>query len=98
MRGQEHNVRKEPEGYLPEPGGPPRTYPDLHEHVLEHGYDLGVRPPALERQADMTVRSEYFDFSDELIAGHRPDVNMNDPVEHKIQVNSGALLAMQEAR
>ena len=48
-----------------------------------HGYDLGVWPAALERQAEMATRSEYFDSSDELIAGRRSDVNMNDPVEHK---------------
>jgi hypothetical protein len=28
----------------------------------------------------MATRSEYFDFSDELIAGRRSDVMMNDPV------------------
>jgi 4-hydroxy-3-polyprenylbenzoate decarboxylase len=46
-----------------------------------HGYDLGVWPPNLERQANLATQSAYFDFSDELIAGRRSDVNMNDPVE-----------------
>ncbi len=46
-----------------------------------HGYDLGVWPANLERQARMATNSEYFDFGDELIAQRRSDVNMNDPVE-----------------
>jgi UbiD family decarboxylase len=48
-----------------------------------HGYDLGVWPAHLERQARMATQSAYFDFSDELIAGRRKDVNMNDPLEHE---------------
>lgn len=57
--------------------------PPLTPEPPWHGYSLGVWPPQLERQADMATRSEYFDFSDELVAGRRSDVDMNDPVEHK---------------
>lgn len=54
---------------------------ELKPQAPWHGYDLGVWSANLERQANMASRSEYFDFSDELIAGRRSDVNMNDPVE-----------------
>ncbi len=45
-----------------------------------HGYDLGVWPPHLERQANLATASEYFSFGDELIGQRRRDVGMNDPV------------------
>ena len=54
--------------------------PALKPETPWHGYDLGVWPDNLARQAEMATRSEYFDFSDELIAGRRSDVMMNDPV------------------
>jgi 4-hydroxy-3-polyprenylbenzoate decarboxylase len=54
--------------------------PPLKPETPWHGYDLGVWPKNLERQASMAARSEYFDFSDELIRGRRKDVSMNDPV------------------
>ena len=57
--------------------------PALKPESPWHGYDLGIWPPELQRQAEMAARSEYFDFSDELIAGRRSDVMMNDPIEHK---------------
>ncbi len=54
--------------------------PELKPETPWHGYDLGVWPDNLARQAEMASRSEYFDFSDELIRGRRSDVAMNDPV------------------
>ena len=54
--------------------------PPLKPEAPWHGYDLGVWPKNLERQAQMATRSEYFDFSDELVAQRRSDVAMNDPV------------------
>jgi UbiD family decarboxylase len=56
--------------------------PPLQPETPWHGYDLGVWPRHLERQADMAARSEYFAFSDELKRGRRNDVAMNDPVPH----------------
>ena len=55
--------------------------PPLKPEPPWHGYDLGVWPPQLEWQADKAAKSEYFDFSDQLIAARRSDVDMNDPVE-----------------
>jgi 4-hydroxy-3-polyprenylbenzoate decarboxylase len=57
--------------------------PPLKPETPWHGYDLGVWPKNLERQADMATRSEHFDFSDELIQGRRKDVQMNDPVPRR---------------
>ena len=54
--------------------------PALKPETPWHGYDLGVWPDNLARQAEMATRSEYFEFSDELIKGRRSDVAMNDPV------------------
>ena len=54
--------------------------PPLKPETPWHGYDLGVWPENLERQAEMATRSEYFDFSEELIRGRRKDVAMNEPV------------------
>ena len=54
--------------------------PELKPETPWHGYDLGVWPDNLARQAEMASRSEYFEFSDELIRGRRTDVAMNDPV------------------
>jgi len=54
--------------------------PELKPESPWHGYDLGVWPPHLERQAEMATRSAYFDFSDELVRGRRKDVAMNEPV------------------
>lgn len=59
--------------------------PALKPEVPWHGYDLGVWPPHLARQAEMATRSEYFEFSDELIKGRRSDVAMNDPVPREGQ-------------
>ncbi len=55
-------------------------FPPIVPQAPWHGYDLGVWPANLERQATMATRSEYFDFGDELIAQRRSDVSMNDPV------------------
>src|ERR671916_489337 len=54
--------------------------PPLKPETPWHGYDLGVWPRHLERQAEKATRSEYFDFADELAAQRRSDVAMNDPV------------------
>lgn len=54
--------------------------PPLKPETPWHGYDLGVWPKHLERQAEMATRSEYFDFGDELVGQRRGDVAMNDPV------------------
>jgi len=54
--------------------------PHLKPESPWHGYNLGVWPQTLERQAEKAARSEYFDLSDELIAGRRSDVEMNEPV------------------
>jgi UbiD family decarboxylase len=59
--------------------------PALKPETPWHGYDLGVWPDNLARQAEMATRSEYFEFSDELIAGRRSDVMMNDPVPRSDQ-------------
>jgi 4-hydroxy-3-polyprenylbenzoate decarboxylase len=56
--------------------------PELKPQTPWHGYDLGVWPEHLERQAAMAARSEYFDFSDEMVRLRRNDVAMNDPVTH----------------
>ena len=56
--------------------------PALKPEFPWHGYDLGVWPAHLERQANMATRSEYFDFADELVKQRRDDVAMNDPVPH----------------
>jgi UbiD family decarboxylase len=56
--------------------------PPLQPEMPWHGYDLGVWPQRLERQAEMAARSEYFAFSEELTRGRRNDVAMNDPVPH----------------
>jgi len=57
--------------------------PALKPETPWHGYDLGVWPANLARQADMATRSEYFDFSDELVKARRSDVSMNDPVQRE---------------
>jgi UbiD family decarboxylase len=54
--------------------------PPLKPETPWHGYDLGVWPKHLERQAEMATRSEYFEFGDDLIKQRRSDVAMNDPV------------------
>jgi 4-hydroxy-3-polyprenylbenzoate decarboxylase len=59
--------------------------PALKPETPWHGYDLGVWPDNLARQAEMATRSEYFEFSDELIRGRRSDVMMNDPVPRSDQ-------------
>jgi len=56
--------------------------PELKPQTPWHGYDLGVWPEYLERQAAMATRSEYFEFSDEMVRLRRNDVAMNDPVSH----------------
>jgi UbiD family decarboxylase len=57
--------------------------PPLTPQVPWHGYDLGHWPEALERQAQMAVRSEYFTVGTELAQHRRSDVAMNDPVERE---------------
>ena len=56
-----------------------------------HGYDLGHWPAELERQAQMAVRSEYFELGRNLANERRSDVAMNTPVlrdEEKKENNS----------
>jgi hypothetical protein len=48
--------------------------PPLQPEVPWHGYDLGVWPKNLERQAEMAARSEYFALDDQLKRGRRSDV------------------------
>ena len=56
------------------------TMPPLKPESPWHGYDLGVWPEQLARQAEKAARSEYFELSDELIGARRTDVRMNEPV------------------
>ena len=55
--------------------------PRLEPQSPWHGYTLGLWPAELARQAEMATKSEYFDFSEDLVRGRRSDVAMNDPVE-----------------
>ncbi|HTK13515.1 MAG TPA: UbiD family decarboxylase [Xanthobacteraceae bacterium] len=57
--------------------------PALKPETPWHGYDLGVWPPELERQARLAAQSDYFSFSDDLIRGRRADVEMNEPLTRK---------------
>ena len=54
--------------------------PPLKPESPWHGYDLGVWPAHLAEQARLATEGSYFSFSDDLIAGRRRDVAMNDPV------------------
>jgi len=54
--------------------------PALKPEAPWHGYDLGVWPEHLERQARMATESDYFALGDELVRQRRKDVAMNDPV------------------
>jgi 4-hydroxy-3-polyprenylbenzoate decarboxylase len=54
--------------------------PPLKPENPWHGYDLGLWPAQLERQAQMAVKSDYFAFAEELASRRRNDVSMNDPV------------------
>jgi len=59
--------------------------PPLTPEAPWHGYDLGVWPPELARQAALAARSDYFSLANEMKAGRRNDVAMNDPVPHPHQ-------------
>jgi hypothetical protein len=48
---------------------PPRTYPDLHEHLK-----------ALDDAARRAVAGDYFSYGETLIARRRSDVAMNTEV------------------
>jgi 4-hydroxy-3-polyprenylbenzoate decarboxylase len=54
--------------------------PPLKPESPWHGYDLGVWPAHLERQAQMATQSDYFAFGDDLIRQRRSDVSMNEPI------------------
>jgi 4-hydroxy-3-polyprenylbenzoate decarboxylase len=54
--------------------------PPLKPEAPWFGYDLGVWPAHLERQAAMAVQSDYFSLGDELANQRRSDVGMNEPV------------------
>jgi 3-polyprenyl-4-hydroxybenzoate decarboxylase len=55
--------------------------PPLTPQPPWHGYDLGHWPRELERQAEMAVKSEYFELGKHLANERRSDVAMNTPVE-----------------
>src|SRR6266446_2536649 len=55
--------------------------PPLTPQPPWHGYDLGHWPAELERQAEMAVKSEYFELGKHLANERRSDVAMNTPVE-----------------
>src|SRR6266545_3814891 len=55
--------------------------PPLTPQPPWHGYDLGHWPAELERQAEMAVRSEYFELGKNLANERRSDVAMNTPVK-----------------
>ncbi len=57
--------------------------PPLTPQPPWHGYDLGHWPRELERQAEMAVRSEYFELGKHLSNERRGDVAMNTPVERE---------------
>src|SRR6266851_4132779 len=57
--------------------------PPLTPQTPWHGYDLGHWPADLERQAEMAVRSEYFELGKHLANERRGDVAMNTPVERE---------------
>jgi 4-hydroxy-3-polyprenylbenzoate decarboxylase len=54
--------------------------PPLKPETPWHGYDLGHWPAALERQAQMAARGDYFALGEELARERRRDVAMNAPV------------------
>jgi UbiD family decarboxylase len=55
--------------------------PPLTPQPPWHGYELGEWPQELERQAEMAVRSEYFELGKNLANERRSDVAMNTPVK-----------------
>jgi UbiD family decarboxylase len=54
--------------------------PPLKPESPWHGYDLGVWPAHLDRQARMATQSDYFAFGDDLVRQRRRDVGMNEPI------------------
>jgi UbiD family decarboxylase len=57
--------------------------PPLTPQPPWHGYDLGHWPAELERQAEMAVRSDYFELGKNLANERRGDVAMNTPVKRE---------------
>src|SRR5438105_4422873 len=57
--------------------------PPLAPQPPWHGYDLGHWPAELERQAEMAVRSEYFELGKRLANERRADVPMNTPIKRE---------------
>ena len=57
--------------------------PPLTPQSPWHGYDLGHWPAELARQAQMAVRSEYFELGQNLANERRSDVAMNEPVKRE---------------
>src|SRR5947207_2619867 len=57
--------------------------PPLTPQPPWHGYDLGHWPRELERQAEMAVRSDYFELGKRLVNERRSDVAMNTPIERE---------------
>jgi len=55
--------------------------PPLTPQSPWHGYDLGYWPKELEREAQMAVRSNYFELGKNLANQRRSDVAMNTPVK-----------------
>jgi UbiD family decarboxylase len=56
--------------------------PALKPEAPWFGADLGFWPAELERQAQMAVRSDYFELGAELAQQRRRDVAMNTPISH----------------
>ena len=61
----------------------PVKAPPLAPQPPWHGYDLGHWPRELERQAEMAVRSDYFDLGKQVVNERRSDVAMNTPIERE---------------
>ena len=57
--------------------------PPLTPQPPWHGYDLGLWPAELERQAAMAVKSDYFELGRNLANERRGDVAMNTPVKRE---------------
>jgi hypothetical protein len=60
---------------------PRHRYLDAIANQIEAKICIWPAHPA--RQAEITTRSEYFEFSNELIKGRRSDVMMINPVERE---------------
>jgi UbiD family decarboxylase len=55
--------------------------PELTPEAPWFGYSLGDWPDALEREAELAARGEYFTVGEEAAARRRSDVEMNEEIE-----------------